>query len=826
MASTYTTNKSIEKPANGDYVNTWSTPVNSDWDIIDTSLGGTTTINATGASGTVTLSTSQYRPPTIIITGVLTASVTYRIPSGIGGHWVIYNNTSGAFSITIDSGGGGTSSVVPQGFRVLVYSDGTNIGPGITSVPLAAAGNSGEVQFNSSGSLAGSSNLTYDGSGNLVLGGVTPGRLDVRNAFRIYGSTSGYFGLTVPAAAGSTTYTLPNADGTSGQALTTNGSGTLSWTTVSGGVAGVTSFSAGTTGLTPAGASTGAVVLSGTLATANGGTGSSSSTYCSLTSNVTGTLPIANGGTGLTATPTNGQLDIGNGTGFTRSALTAGSGVSITNGAGSITISATGSGGTVTSVSGTGTVNGITLTGTVTSSGSLTLGGTLSNVSLTTQVTGTLPVGNGGTGITAFGTGVATALGQNVTGSGGIVLATSPTLVTPNLGTPSSGVVTNLTGTASININGTVGATTPNTGSFTTLTTSSTVTLNGGTANGVVYLNGSKQATTGSAVTYDGTTFATTGASNFATSSGSVGIGGSPAASAKVEVLGTLPTSSAQTRSILQSGTIPSGTTGDAVMYASAPSTAAASFTLSELSHFWASGITIGSGSSVTSQYGFLAPSTLTQATNNYGFYSNIASGSNRWNFYAGGTANNYFGGDTYIRTTSNLVSTAVLHIDTAGGTFGSTVEAKNQDDSRPIYLAWNSATSNDNSFMAFGTEAAYTFRGSITYNRAGGVVAYNTTSDYRAKDVYGPVTDSGLVVDSLQVYRGKMHGATTERPMMIAHEMQAVTPYAVTGQKDAADENGNPIYQQVDHSTLVPLLIAEIQSLRARVLALESSNG
>jgi hypothetical protein len=62
--------------------------------------------------------------------------------------------------------------------------------------------------------------------------------------------------------------------------------------------------------------------------------------------------------------------------------------------------------GTVTSVSGTGSVNGITLTGNVTSSGSLTLGGTLSNVSLTTQVTGTLPVTSGGTGTaTAFTTG-------------------------------------------------------------------------------------------------------------------------------------------------------------------------------------------------------------------------------------------------------------------------------------------------------------------------------------------------------------------------------------------------------------------------------------
>lgn len=58
--------------------------------------------------------------------------------------------------------------------------------------------------------------------------------------------------------------------------------------------------------------------------------------------------------------------------------------------------------GTVTSVSGTGTINGITLTGSVTSSGSLTLGGTLSGVSLTTQVTGTLPVGNGGTGATTL----------------------------------------------------------------------------------------------------------------------------------------------------------------------------------------------------------------------------------------------------------------------------------------------------------------------------------------------------------------------------------------------------------------------------------------
>lgn len=112
--------------------------------------------------------------------------------------------------------------------------------------------------------------------------------------------------------------------------------------------------------------------------------------------------------------------------------------------------------GTVTSVGGTGTVQGLSLSGTVTGSGDLTLGGSLSEVSLTTQVTGTLPVANGGTGITSFGTGVATFIGTpssanlaaavtDETGSGSLVFATSPTLVTPVLGTPTSGDLANCT---------------------------------------------------------------------------------------------------------------------------------------------------------------------------------------------------------------------------------------------------------------------------------------------------------------------------------------------------------------------------------------------
>jgi hypothetical protein len=73
------------------------------------------------------------------------------------------------------------------------------------------------------------------------------------------------------------------------------------------------------------------------------------------------------------------------------------------------------------------------------------------------------------------------------TGSGALVFANSPTLVTPALGTPSSGTVTNLTGTASININGTVGATTPTTGVFTGLTVNDNTTLGSSNTDTVVF---------------------------------------------------------------------------------------------------------------------------------------------------------------------------------------------------------------------------------------------------------------------------------------------------------------------------------------------------
>jgi hypothetical protein len=106
--------------------------------------------------------------------------------------------------------------------------------------------------------------------------------------------------------------------GTDGFVLTL-ASGVPTWAASSGGV---TSFSAGTTGFTPSSTTTGAITLGGTLS-------------------------VSNGGLGGTTTPTAGQIPIGNGTTYTIATITAGTGISVTNGSGSITIATSGgSGGT------------------------------------------------------------------------------------------------------------------------------------------------------------------------------------------------------------------------------------------------------------------------------------------------------------------------------------------------------------------------------------------------------------------------------------------------------------------------------------------------
>lgn len=171
--ATSTSNKSITKPAYNEYAadpTGWSGPINTNWDVIDASFGGVTVKNPTAVSGTVNLVVADYRSAIIVIgasisaSAVLTANIIYTIPSGVGGVWSIFNNTTGAFTITISSLGGGTSVVLEQGATTIIYSDGTNIRIADNRVVDTVPGTNTQVIYNNAGALAGSANLTFDGT--------------------------------------------------------------------------------------------------------------------------------------------------------------------------------------------------------------------------------------------------------------------------------------------------------------------------------------------------------------------------------------------------------------------------------------------------------------------------------------------------------------------------------------------------------------------------------------------------------------------------------------------------------------------------------------
>ena len=236
MASSFSTDLKLELMVTGENAGTWGDKTNTNLNLLQQAIAGYQDISIAGGAQTTALlmsdaTISTARNAVVKFSGTITGNQIVTIPDTIEKTYILYNNTTGVFTVQFKtvSGTGPTFSTTDKGFK-LVYSDGTNV----TDVPLGVPGGTNtQIQFNNSGSFGGSANLTWDGT-NFVI--------DSEGALRLGDNTgSAYVGLKAPATiSGDTAYTLtlPTATGTTGQVLSlSDGSGTLSFATVAGGAA-------------------------------------------------------------------------------------------------------------------------------------------------------------------------------------------------------------------------------------------------------------------------------------------------------------------------------------------------------------------------------------------------------------------------------------------------------------------------------------------------------------------------------------------------------------------------------------------------------------
>ena len=233
MASSYSTDLKLELMVTGENAGTWGTKTNTNLNLLQQAIAGYQDVSIAGGAQTTALvmtdaTLSNARNAVLKLSGTITGNQVVTIPNGIEKTYILYNGTSGAFTVEFKtaSGTGPTFSATDKGFK-LVYSDGTNV----TDVPLGVPGGSNtQIQFNNAGSFGGSANLVWDGTNFII---------DATGELRL-GDTTGteYVGLKAPGTVSSAyTLVLPTATGTVDQVIKTDGSGNLSFATVSGGAA-------------------------------------------------------------------------------------------------------------------------------------------------------------------------------------------------------------------------------------------------------------------------------------------------------------------------------------------------------------------------------------------------------------------------------------------------------------------------------------------------------------------------------------------------------------------------------------------------------------
>lgn len=208
-------------------------------------------------------------------------------------------------------------------------------------------------------------------------------------------------------------------------------------------------------------------------------------------------------------------------------------------------------------------------------------------------------------------------------------------------------------------------------------------------------------------------------------------------------------------------------------------------------------------------------------ATGYFGFDSGTNDNLSIYNVTTSGAITAYTNSIERMRIDSSgnlLVGKTTTTYTTDGVRLGATTNAMSTTSQTVIDLNRNGT---DGAIIGFYNDGSNS--GSISIS--GSSTAYNTSSDYRLKQDWQPMTGATERLMSLNPVNFAWKADGTRVDGFLAHEAQAVVPEAVHGVKDEVDDEGNPVYQGIDQSKLVPLLVAALQELRTEFDAYKASH-
>ena len=779
MPSTFSTLK-IQLMATGENNTTWGDVTNLNLGTaLEEAIVGSADVTFASADVTLTLTDTNAsqtaRNMRLRCTGTTGGSTRNLIVPAIEKPYIVSNDCADSIIVKNTTG---TGITVPAGKTMWVYNNATNVVDAVTNLSSLTLGTDLAVSDGGTGA----STFTANGV--------------------IYGNT--------------TSALLATAAGTTGQVLVGNTGGAPSWSTLSG--IGVTSFSAGTTGLTPSTATTGAITLAGTLGVANGGTGTTTAFTAGSVVFAGASGVYSQDNANLFWDDTNDRLGIGTASpaykldvnGVTRlgagsPAILAGVGGAFVGGQGELyTVS--------TNTMGLGTTGAASMqlyTNSVermriTNAGDFGIGTSSPTAKLTVNDANNIPVRMGDIAAapvsqTAVYVGVSTSALSG--GNGDLVLiprtsdARSVLFYTGN-GTAVERMRIDSAGNVG------VGETAP----------SSALQVNGNirVSNGTGFATGNSlirsiQSMSGSSNQFvsnsiDFYTAAFTDNGQIAFSTGGV---------EAMRINGSSNVGIGTTAPVGRLDAVSASATGNII---NARNTSSSQFFLGGVGMQNGatannSAVTIGTG--VRDADGTDSFFTINKTNSAGSFLSELAYydlSAEFWRFSTNGSeraridsSGNFFVGTTTTTTQSGVVAVP----DTAGG-------------ASAIIVGHANGVGSGNSYAVFSYNAGII--GSITQSGTT-AVGYNTTSDARLKKNVANADDAASLIDALQVRKFDWKSDDShQRYGFVAQELLEVAPEAVHQPEDPEEMMG------VDYSKLVPMLVKELQSVRARLAKLEGN--